>query len=92
MLEPEAETLLRPLPEPERYTSWHLVLPDGTYLRHAEASVALLELVDPLRPMGVLVRRFRLEWLIERLERRVSEYRGELGRLVPRSRPIRRFP
>jgi hypothetical protein len=92
MLEPEAEVLLEPLPENERYATWHLVLPDGTYLRRAEASVMLLELIEPLRPLGFLVRRLRLQWLVGRLEAFVSAYRGELGKLVPWTRPVRRFP
>jgi predicted DCC family thiol-disulfide oxidoreductase YuxK len=92
MLEPEAEMLLAPLPMNERYATWHLVLPDGTYLRRTEASVMLLDLIEPLRPLGFLVRRLRLQPLVGRLERLVSAYRGELGRLVPRASPVRRFP
>lgn len=92
MLEPEGEAFLEPLPEHERYASWHLVLPDGTYLRHAEASVMLLELIDSLRPVGVVVRTFRLERLVGRIEKLVSDYRGELGKLVPWKPPVRRFP
>ncbi len=92
MLEPEAEALLELLPENERYVTWHLVLPDGTYLRRAEASVVLLELIDLLRPVGLLVRRLRLQRLVGWIERLVSEYRGELGKLVPRTSPVRRFP
>jgi hypothetical protein len=92
MLEPEAEALLAPLPESERYVSWHLVLPDGTYLRSAEGSVMLLELIDPLRPVGLLVRRLRLQRLVGWMEALVSEHRGRLGKLVPRTPPVRRFP
>ncbi len=92
MLEPEAAAFLEPLPENERFASWHLVLPDGTYLRHAEASVMLLEEIDSLRPVGFLIRRFRLERLVGRIERLVSDYRGELGKLVPWKPPVRRFP
>lgn len=92
MLDPEAEAFLEPLPENERYVSWHLVLPNGTYLRHAEASVMLLELIDVLRPAGRLVRTLRLERVVGRVEKLVSDYRGELGKLVPWKPPVRRFP
>jgi hypothetical protein len=92
MLEPEAEALLEPLPENERYVSWHLILPDGTYLRHAEGSMKLLELIDFLRPVGLLIRRLRLQRLVGWIEALVSEHRTRLGKLVPRTPPVRRFP
>jgi predicted DCC family thiol-disulfide oxidoreductase YuxK len=92
MLEPEAEALLEPLPENERYKTWHLVLPDGTYVRPAEGSVMLLELIDALRPVGFLVRWLRLQRVVARMEALVSAYRGELGKLVPWKPPVRRFP
>jgi hypothetical protein len=92
MSEPEADLLLEPIPELERYLSWHLVLPDGTYVRPAEGSVMLLELIDVLRPLGALVRRLRLQRLVIRLEALVSRHRRRLGRLVPLTPPVRRFP
>ena len=88
----EGRAWLEPLPETVRYSSWHLVLPDGSYLRKGEGALALMELLAPLRPVARLVRAFGLEPLLARAERFVSARRRRLGKIVPRVAPPRRFP
>lgn len=92
MAEPEAETMLEAVPMLHRYRTWHLVYPDGRFVRPPEAVIDLLDLLDPLAPVAWFVRRFRLQGVVVRLEKLVSTYRGKLGKVVPRTGSIRRFP
>jgi hypothetical protein len=88
----EGRVWLEPLPKEVRYASWHLVFPDGRYLRKGTALLALMELLPPLMPVARVLRLVGLEQLVVRAERSVSARRRSLGKLVPRVTPPRRFP
>lgn len=92
MAEPEAEAMLEQIPMLHRYRTWHLVYPGGRFVSPPEGAIVLLDLLDPLAPIAWIVHRLRLERLVVRFEKLVSTYRGKLGKIVPRTNPIRRFP
>jgi len=92
MSHPEAEALLEQLPIEVRYRTWHLVYPDGRILSPPAATLALLDLLDGLAPVAWAVRSLRLQGFVGRLEKLVSAYRGELGKIVPHRGAIKRFP
>jgi predicted DCC family thiol-disulfide oxidoreductase YuxK len=92
MLHPEAQVMLAELPLERRYRTWHLVYPDGRIVSPPEGVIVLLDLLAPLAPVAWVVHRLRLQGLVMRVEKLVSAYRGELGKVVPRKGPIRRFP
>jgi hypothetical protein len=87
--DPEAVALLESLPEAERFSSWHLALPDG---RLSSRGGAVGDLFDALglREPAALVRRF--ERPVERAYALVATHREILGQLVPDGRAPRRSP
>jgi predicted DCC family thiol-disulfide oxidoreductase YuxK len=92
MSHPEAQSMLEQFPIEVRYQTWYLAYPDGRLVRPPEATIALLDLLSPLAPIAWLVRRLRLQRVVGRIEKLVSAYRGELGKLVPKKGAIKRFP
>jgi hypothetical protein len=90
MLHPEAQKILEALPLEVRYRTWHLVYPDGRIESPPEAVMVLVGLLAPRTAR--VIRRIRLDRVVVRLERLVSAYRGELGKVVPRKGAIKRFP
>lgn len=90
MLHPEAQKLLEALPLEVRYRTWHLVYPDGRIVSPPDAVMLLLALLAPRIARGL--HRLRIDRVVVRLEKLISAYRGELGKVVPRKGAIRRFP
>ena len=91
MLEEAAEPLLSPLPEDERFASWHLVLRDGSLTGRGTGVVALLRSMHLSRAVGRLLAAIP-EGVLERLYGFVASHRGFLGRLVPDGPSPRRYP
>jgi predicted DCC family thiol-disulfide oxidoreductase YuxK len=84
-----AEALVNPLPERERFASWHLVRSGGQISSRGAAGVDLLRALGYARPARAAA---RIERVIERLYELVAEHRDELGRFVPDGPAPRRFP
>ncbi len=87
--DPAARELLEPLPEAERFASWHLVRPGG---RIASRGNAGIELLDALGHPGMARATSRVAGPIDRLYGFVSEHRDRLGPFVPDGPAPRRFP
>ena len=68
------------------------MFPDGSILRRGPGSVALLEHLGPLRPLGRACRLLRLAPFLGALNAVVSRHRAQLGRVVPDGPAPRRFP
>jgi hypothetical protein len=82
----------RATPEEERRATWRVIQPDGRYLDNGQAAIALLEALRPLRLVGRLARRLRLERPLGALDTLVKRKRGPLGKLVPNIRRHAAFP
>lgn len=82
--------MLAPLPEGERFASWHLVGPGA---RLASRGAAAIELVDALGHPGLsrAISNAAATW-VERLYSLVAEHRDKLGGFVPDGPAPRRFP
>lgn len=92
MREPEAEPLLDPIPERDRYETWHLVEVDGRSHSRGEGAIALAELLPRFAPLARLARWLGLVPVVAAGYAIVSRNRGRLGRLVPDGAPPRRYP
>lgn len=86
-----AKPLLAPLPEDERFASWHLVLRDGSLTGHGKGGVELLRSMQLSRAAGRLLGGVP-EGVLETLYGFVARHRQPLGRLVPNGRAPRRYP
>ena len=86
-----ARPLLAPLPEDERFASWHLVPEDGSLIGHGRGGVALLRSMHLSRPAGHLLAAVP-EGVLDMLYGVVARHRSPLGRLVPDGRAPRRYP
>jgi len=84
-----AGVLLAPLPEDERFASWHLVRPDGSISSRGAAGIGLLDALGLRRAASAAS---RLEGPVERLYSLVAEHRDKLGRVVPDGPAPLRFP
>ena len=84
-----AEPLLAPLPETERYASWHLVRPDGRIVSRGAAGIKLLEALGCPRSSRAVA---HAAAPIERLYDFVARHRDRLGPFVPDGPAPRRFP
>jgi predicted DCC family thiol-disulfide oxidoreductase YuxK len=84
-----AEALVAPLPEQERFASWHLVRAGGRISSRGAAAIDLLRALGYARPARAAA---RVEGAIERLYGLVAEHRDKLGRFVPDGPAPRRFP
>ncbi|HZO49776.1 MAG TPA: DCC1-like thiol-disulfide oxidoreductase family protein [Gaiellaceae bacterium] len=82
-----AAPYLARVPEQERFSSWHLVFPDGRRATRGELG-PLLALIPATRRLVPLARRLPLERLYELVSRR----RGRLARLLPDGPAPRRAP
>jgi hypothetical protein len=91
MRDPEASALLGPLPEEERYGTWHLVLRDGSLVGHGTGGVHLLGAMSLSRPVGRVLAHVPGRTLDEGYEI-VARLRGRLGRFVPDGPGPRRYP
>jgi len=84
-----AGPLLEPLPEEERFASWHLVRPDRPVASRGAAGVDLLEALGYPRASGAAA---HAVGPVERLYGLVARHRDKLGHLVPDGSAPRRYP
>lgn len=75
----------------ERYTTWHLVVPDGAPVGDGEGARELLLTLRLTRPLGRLLR-LAPDRALDGVYRLVARHRGQLGRLVPDRPGPRRYP
>jgi predicted DCC family thiol-disulfide oxidoreductase YuxK len=87
-----AAPLLEAVPEAERLSALRLVEIDGRVASHGLASARVLELLEPLAPLGRAARRRRPAAAVGRLYALVSSHRTRLGGMVPDGPGPRRFP
>ncbi len=76
----EADSLLGPMDENVKMSSWHLVTPDGQVYSAGAAAPPLLRLLPGGRPLALLLAAFPA--VTERAYRAVAHHRDRLGRLV----------
>lgn len=79
--DPEADTLLGPMPEERRMASWHLVLNPGSVHSGGYAFAPLLRLLPGGRPLSVLAG--ALPGPSDRAYRLVAEHRMQISPFVP---------
>jgi len=91
MRDVEAAPLLEPLPEDERFASWHLALLDGSLAGDGTGGVELLRSMRLTRPAGRLVAAAPGH-VLDALYDVVARHRFLLGRFVPDGPAPRRFP
>ena len=91
MHDEEAAQLLEPLPENERFASWHLARSDGSLVGYGAGGVELLRAMRLTRPAGRLLAAVP-DRVLDGLYRPVSRHRSLLGRLMPDGRAPRRYP
>jgi predicted DCC family thiol-disulfide oxidoreductase YuxK len=87
----EAAALLEAVDEDERFTSWHLAMPDGAVVGRGAGGVELLRSMSLTRRVGdglARIPRRPLELAYEI----VARNRRALGRVVPDRPGPRRFP
>jgi len=89
MHDEDAAALLAPLPEEDRFSTWHLAEPDGSLASRGAGAAALLEHLGA----GLLAGLARSgEGALDRLYEIVARNRDRLGRFVPDGAAPRRFP
>jgi hypothetical protein len=81
--------LLAPLPEDERFASWHLVQPNG---RRSSRGAAGIDLLEALGHPGMSRAASRVAGPIERLYALVADNRDKLGGFAPDGPGPRRYP
>jgi len=91
MHDEEAASLLEPLPEDERFASWHLALGDGSLVGYGTGGVELLRSMRLTRPVGGLFAAVP-DRLLDAAYGLVARHRDRLGRLVPNGPAPKRFP
>ena len=87
--DPAAPPLVSPLPEDERFASWHLVRPGGRISSRGAAGVELLRALGWTTAARAAA---HAERPIDRLYGLVAAHRDRLCRLVPDGGAPRRFP
>ena len=91
MRDEEAVPLLEPLPEDERFASWHLALSDGSLVGYGTGGVELLRSMPLTRRAGRLLAAVP-DRLLNTVYALVARHRALLGRLVPDGPAPKRFP
>ena len=86
-----ARPLLAPLPEDERFASWHLLLADGSLTGHGRGGVDLLQSMHRSHAAGRLLASVP-ESILDTLYGMLARHRSPLGRVVPDGRAPRRYP
>jgi hypothetical protein len=87
--DPRAAAFLEPVPEQQRFASWHLAMVDGRVSSRGRAFADLLAALGFSGPAG-LAR--RLDEPIEHAYALVASHRETLGRIVPDGPAPRRPP
>jgi predicted DCC family thiol-disulfide oxidoreductase YuxK len=87
----EAAALLEAVDEDERFTSWHLAMPDGAVVGRGAGGVELLRSMSLTRPLGEALAHIPRNSL-ELAYDIVARTRSALGRVVPDGPGPRRFP
>lgn len=82
MRDPEAEPLLAPLAEEERYETWHIALPSGSLAGHGTGGIELLRAMALTRPAARLLAHVP-DRVLDGAYALVARNRGRLGRIVP---------
>lgn len=70
------------VPERDRFTSFHIVMPDGRAHSRGAAVIATLTMTSRTRYLGHILTVLRLTKLVDGLYLVVSTYRAFLGRFV----------
>jgi predicted DCC family thiol-disulfide oxidoreductase YuxK len=91
MRDADAVHLLEPLPEEERFATWHLVLPDRALVGYGAGGVELLRTMRLTRPLARLLERSP-SGLLDAGYAFVAHHRIPLGRVVPDRPGPRRYP
>jgi predicted DCC family thiol-disulfide oxidoreductase YuxK len=91
MRDEAAEALLAPLPPQERFTSWHLVLADGSLAGRGAGLVALLGSIRLTRPAAPLLDAVP-DRVLDALYEIIARNRNRLGPLAPNGPAPRQFP
>lgn len=86
-----AKPLLAPVPEDERFATWHLVLADGSLVGHGTGGVELLRSMHLSRGAGRLLAVFP-NGVLDTFYGFVARHRARFGRLVPDGRAPKRYP
>jgi hypothetical protein len=86
-----ARPLLAPLPQDERFASWHLRLADGSLTGHGRGGVDVLQSMHRSRAAGRLLASLP-DSILDTLYGVLARHRTALGRLVPDGRAPRRYP
>jgi len=89
MRDADATDLLAPLLEEAKYSTWHLVGPDGRLLDRAAAETGLLTYLGA-GPVAVLAA--RMEGATAVVYELIARHRSGLGRFVPDGPGPRRYP
>jgi hypothetical protein len=91
--DPEAEALLRAVPEDKRGECWWLVLRDGTAVAGNDGGgVKLLAEFRLTGPLAFVLRVLGLSRLVDFVDIVLSGQRSRLGRVVPEGPALRRYP
>jgi hypothetical protein len=90
MTEEAAAPFLAPIPEEERFSTWHLVQRDGSLSGRGAGGLDLLELLVPRVGRGL--RGLPLERPLDSAYELIARNRSRLGRIVPDKPGPRRFP
>ena len=87
--DPEAASLLEPLPKEERLTSWRVVQPDGSLAGFGAGVVPLLQAMRLTRPLGRLLAALP-DRVLDAVYGAVARHRSLLGQVVPNGPAPRR--
>lgn len=91
MRDQAAAVFLEPLPEDERFATWHLVRPDGSLAGHGAGLVELAQAMRSTRLAGRLLARLPSR-MLEMVYAVIARHRSRLGRVVPDGPSPLRFP
>jgi len=86
-----AEALLAPLPRQERFTTWHLALPDGSLTGRGVGLIALLRSIRLTRAAAHLLDAVP-DRVLDGSYDVIARNRDRLGPLVPNGPAPRQFP
>ena len=93
LADPDAEQLLRTVPEDERGECWWLVLRNGSLVAgNKGGGVAMLAVFPLTRPLAFLLRALRLSPLVDWADDVLSAQRGRLGKVIPDGPAPRSYP
>ena len=80
------------IPEPDRFSGWHLLTPEGTRLTGGPGVVRLLLELRWTRWLGRISGSRRVTHVLGHVDTAIARRKGRLGRRVPDGEAPRRFP